>query len=143
MEKLGYHKRDLMVSDVKKRGTPSRTPKSNSSRRSISFTKTLNVQGGELQDKYDVLNDEYQQSENARKPYVPIASVEDVSEALFAEWEGELKQYSNASLRQKSQKQLYADASPVCAIDQGHETRGSEDGPGFGQAQRPCLVSEA
>ena len=60
-----------------------------------------------MQDKYEVLNSEYQQSEKrAEAVRSRIASVEDVSDALFTEWEGELKQYSNASLRQKSQKQL-------------------------------------
>ena len=32
--------------------------------------------------------------------------VENVSDALFDEWNAELKQYSNAALRQKSHKQL-------------------------------------
>ena len=35
-----------------------------------------------------------------------IAAVEDVSDALFDEWEGELDQYSSASLRQSSKRQL-------------------------------------
>lgn len=107
MEKLGYHKRDLMVSDVKKARDAQQDAKEQFKSALDRFTKTLNIQGGELQDKYDVLNDEYQQSEKrAQAVRTRIASVEDVSDALFTEWEGELKQYSNASLRQKSQKQL-------------------------------------
>ncbi|HET6822719.1 MAG TPA: DUF2959 family protein, partial [Anaerolineales bacterium] len=35
-----------------------------------------------------------------------IASVEDVSEALFREWNAELKEYSSSALRKKSQEQL-------------------------------------
>ena len=107
MEKLGYHKRDLMVSDVKKARDAQQDAKEQFKSALDRFTKTLNVQGGELQDKYDVLNDEYQHSEKrAQAVRNRIASVEDVSEALFKEWDGELKQYSNAALRQKSQKQL-------------------------------------
>jgi ElaB/YqjD/DUF883 family membrane-anchored ribosome-binding protein len=107
MEKLGYHKRDLMVTDVKKARDAQQEAKEQFKSALDRFTKTLNVPGGELQDKYDLLNDEYQQSEKrAQAVRSRIASVEDVSEALFTEWEGELKQYSNASLRQKSQKQL-------------------------------------
>jgi len=107
MEKLGYHKRDLMVSDVKKARDAQQDAKDQFKSALDRFTKTLNIQGGELQDKYDVLNEEYQQSEQrAQAVRSRIASVEDVSEALFTEWEGELKQYTNASLRQKSQKQL-------------------------------------
>ena len=107
MEKLGYHKRDLMVGDVKKARDAQQDAKEQFKSALDRFTKTLNIQGGELQDKYDVLNEEYQQSEKrAQAVRSRIASVEDVSDALFTEWEGELKQYSNASLRQKSQKQL-------------------------------------
>jgi len=107
MEKLGYHKRDLMVSDVKKARDAQQDAKEQFKSALDRFTKTLNIQGGELQDKYEVLNSEYQQSEKrAEAVRSRIASVEDVSDALFTEWEGELKQYSNASLRQKSQKQL-------------------------------------
>ena len=54
-----------------------------------------------------MLNKEYQQSENkAQSVRDRIASVENVSEALFKEWTAELKEYSSAALRQKSQKQL-------------------------------------
>lgn len=107
MEKLGYHKRDLMVSDVKKARDAQQDAKDQFKSALDRFTKTLNIQGGELQDKYDVLNEEYQRSEQrAQAVRSRINSVEDVSEALFTEWEGELKQYTNASLRQKSQKQL-------------------------------------
>ena len=107
MEKLGYHKRDLMVSDVKKARDAQQDAKEQFKSALDRFTKTLNVQGGELQEKYDVLNEEYQQSDKrAQAVRSRIASVEDVSEALFKEWDGELKQYSNATLRQKSQKQL-------------------------------------
>ncbi len=107
MEKLGYHKRDLMVSDVKKARDAQQDAKEQFKSALDRFTKTLSVQGGELQEKYDVLNEEYQQSDKrAQAVRSRIASVEDVSEALFKEWDGELKQYSNATLRQKSQKQL-------------------------------------
>lgn len=107
MEKLGYHKRDLMVSDVKKARDAQQEAKEQFKSALDRFTKTLSIQGGELQDKYDALNDEYQESEKrAQAVRSRIASVEDVSDALFTEWEGELKQYSNPSLRQKSQKQL-------------------------------------
>jgi hypothetical protein len=107
MEKLGYHKRDLMVSDVKKARDAQQDAKEQFKSALDRFTKTLNVQGGELQDKYEALNEEYQQSEKkAQAVRDRIASVENVSDALFDEWTGELKQYSNATLRQKSQKQL-------------------------------------
>jgi hypothetical protein len=67
----------------------------------------LDIQGGELQEKYEALNSEYERSEaKANAVRNRIASVEDVSEALFREWTAELKQYSSAALRKKSQEQL-------------------------------------
>lgn len=107
MEKIGYHKRDLMVSDVEKARDAQQEAKEQFKSALDRFTKTLNIEGGELQDKYDVLNAEYEQSEaKAQAVRDRIASVEDVSEALFEEWEAELDEYSSAALRKNSQKQL-------------------------------------
>ena len=107
MEKMGYHKRDLMVSNVEKARDAQQEAKEQFKSALDRFTKTLNIKGGELQEKYDVLNAEYEQSAaKAQAVRDRIASVEDVSAALFEEWEAELKEYSSASLRQNSQKQL-------------------------------------
>jgi hypothetical protein len=107
MEKFGYHKRDLLVRDVEKARDAQQEAKEQFKSALDRFTKTLDIQGGELQEKYESLNSEYERSEaKAKAVRNRIASVEDVSEALFAEWNDELKQYSSSSLRKKSQEQL-------------------------------------
>ena len=107
MEKMGYHKRDLMVSDVEKARDAQEEAKEQFKSALDRFTKTLNFKGGKLQEKYDTLNTEYERSEaKAQAVRDRIASVEDVSQALFAEWEAELKEYSSASLRKSSQSKL-------------------------------------
>src|SRR5680860_533604 len=107
MEKIGYHKRDLMVSDVEKARDAQEDAKEQFKSALDRFTTTLNIKGGELQDKYDVLNTEYERSEaKAQAVRDRIASVEDVSEALFDEWAAELKEYSSPALRKNSEKQL-------------------------------------
>ena len=107
MEKLGYHKRDLIVSDVKKARDAQQDAKEQFKSALDRFIKTLNIQGGELQEKYEVLNREYERSEEkAQSVRDRIASVEDVSDALFKEWTAELKQYSSDALRKSSQNQL-------------------------------------
>jgi hypothetical protein len=107
METMGYHKRDLMVSDVEKARDAQQEAKEQFKSALERFTTVLNVKGGELQDKYDTLNAEYEKSEaKAQAVRDRIASVEDVSAALFKEWEAELQEYSSASLRQNSQKKL-------------------------------------
>jgi hypothetical protein len=107
MEKMGYHKRDLMVSDVEKARDAQQEAKEQFKSALDRFTKTLNIKGGELQEKYEILNAEYEKSEaKANAVRDRIASVEDVSQALFEEWEAELKEYSSASLRKSSQGKL-------------------------------------
>jgi hypothetical protein len=107
MEKMGYHKRDLMVSNVEKARDAQQEAKEQFKSALDRFTTVLNINGGELQDKYDTLNTEYEKSEaKAQAVRDRIASVEDVSAALFKEWEAELQEYSSASLRQNSQKKL-------------------------------------
>ena len=107
MEKLGYHKRDLLVSDVEKARDAQQEAKEQFQTALEKFSTVLNFKGGELQDKYEKLNAEYQRSETkAEAVHQRIDSVEDVSEALFEEWEAELKEYSNANLRRTSQLKL-------------------------------------
>ena len=107
MEKLGYHKRDILMSDVKKARDSQEEAKEQFKTALEQFSTMLNVKGGALQDKYEKLNAEYQQSESkAQAVHDRIDSVENVSEALFEEWEIELGQYSNASLRRVSQQKL-------------------------------------
>ena len=107
MEKLGYHKRDLLVRDVTKARDAQQEAKEQFKSALDRFTKTLEIQGGELQEKYEALNSEYERSEaKANDVRKRIASVEDVSEALFREWNAELKEYSSSVLRKKSQDQL-------------------------------------
>jgi hypothetical protein len=107
MEKMGYHKRDLMVSDVEKARDAQKEAKEQFKSALNRFTTVLSIKGGELQDKYNTLNTEYERSEaKAQAVRDRIASVEDVSQALFEEWEAELKEYSSANLRRSSQAKL-------------------------------------
>ncbi len=107
MEKMGYHKRDLMVSDVEKARDAQQEAKEQFKSALERFTTVLNVKGGDLQAKYNTLNTEYEKSEaKANAVRNRIASVEDVSQALFEEWEAELKEYSSVNLRRSSQKKL-------------------------------------
>ena len=107
MEKLGYHKRDILVSDVQKARDSQEEAKEQFQTAFEQFSSVLNFKGGALQDKYEKLNAEYTRSETkAQAVHDRIASVENVSEALFDEWEMELGQYSKASLRRTSQQKL-------------------------------------
>ncbi len=107
MEKLGYHKRDILVSDVQKARDSQEEAKEQFKSAFEQFSTVLNFKGGALKEKYEKLNAEYQRSDSkAQAVHDRIDSVESVSEALFDEWEVELGQYSKVSLKRASQQTL-------------------------------------
>ena len=107
MEKLGYHKRDLMVNRVESARDAQQEAKEQFESALEKFAHVLKVDGGELEEKYEQLKTAYDKS-NARAETVRdrIEAVEDVSEALFDEWQAELDQYSSDSLRRSSARKL-------------------------------------
>jgi len=107
MEKLGYPKRDLMISRVKAAKESQDEAKTQFKSALEQFQVVLAFKGGELQDKYETLEKELAQSEKrAKAVHDKIASVENVSDALFKEWKGELKTYQSAKLRAASEVKL-------------------------------------
>ena len=107
MEKIGIHKRDIMVDRVEKARDSQEEAKEQFKSALEEFSSVLNFKGGDLEEKYNKLNDEYEESEEkASDVKRRIDAVEDVSEALFSEWEEELEQYSSQSLRRNSETKL-------------------------------------
>jgi len=107
MEKFGVHKRDIMVDRVEKARDSQDEAKEQFLSALDQFSQVLNYRGGKLEDKYKALQAEYDKSEaKAEEVRERIAAIENVSEALFAEWEKELEQYSNAELRRDSQRKM-------------------------------------
>ena len=107
MEKLGVHKRDIMVDRVQEARDSQEEAKEQFASALEEFSSVLNFKGGELEDKYKKLNAEYEESEEKAKDVRNrIESVENVAEALFEEWNDELSQYSSESMRRSSEKQL-------------------------------------
>jgi len=109
MEKIGIHKRDIMVDRVKAARDSQNEAKEQFLTAMEQFKSVVKFQGGDLEDKYNKLNETLEQSEaKADAVRKRISAVEDVSEALFSEWRGEIKQYSSNSLRQSSQRKYDA-----------------------------------
>jgi hypothetical protein len=109
LEQFGYHKRDLLISRVEDARDSQEEAKEQFKSALEKFSAVLHVDGGELEDKYKQLKAELERSESIAST-VPdrIQAVENVSEALFKEWEGELDQYTNEKLRRDSARQLNA-----------------------------------
>lgn len=107
MEKLGYAKRDLMVSRVKNAQETQEETKEQFASALQRFKSVVEFDGGSLEDRYDALNSEYEKSVNKSDELSSrIGDIEDVAEALFDEWEDELEEYTSASLRRTSAERL-------------------------------------
>lgn len=107
MEKAGIHKRDILVDRVEDARDSQQHAKEQFKDALERYRSVVEVKGGDLQKRYDALNSEYEASVvSARNVRSRIEAVEDVADALFKEWECELKQYSNASLKSASAKEL-------------------------------------
>jgi len=105
MEKLGVHKRDIMVDRVKAARDTQNEAKEQFLTAMEQFKSVVNFQGGDLEERYNELNATLRKSETeAEAVRKRIDAVEDVSEALFDEWRAEIKQYSSDSLRRASQR---------------------------------------
>ncbi|MDH3253942.1 MAG: DUF2959 domain-containing protein [Acidobacteriota bacterium] len=106
-EKLGYEKRDLLRSNVE-------DVREDQEAVSEQFVNTLErirqlygLEASELEAAYDRFKAAYEKSENkAAALRERIDKVEEVAGDLFAEWERELGEISDASLRAKSRLQL-------------------------------------
>ncbi len=107
LEKAGYHKRDILVERVGKARDAQQQGKEQFKSALEKFSSVLNFKGGQLENKYQQLNEEYENSEAAADEVRDrIDAVESVAEALFEEWEEELDQYTNASLKRDSRDKL-------------------------------------
>jgi hypothetical protein len=107
MERFGIEKREILVDRVEEARDSQEEAKEQFASALEQFTVLLNFQGGELQEVYDRLNSEFEDSE-ARAAEVSdrIRAVERVSEDLFDEWEDELELYTDQNLRASSERTL-------------------------------------
>lgn len=107
MEQVGVHKRDIMVDRVEDAKQSQQEAQQEFTSALEALSALTNFDGGELETVYNQINDKYEASESAAQDVSDrIAAIEDVSEALFAEWEQELDLYSSASLRRSSEQKL-------------------------------------
>lgn len=107
MEKVGVHKRDILIDRVEETKDSQQESQEEFQSALERLTTLINFDGGELQDAYNQLNDDYESSLAAANDVsTNINKVEDVADALFEEWRDELEQYKSASLKRESNKKL-------------------------------------
>jgi SMC interacting uncharacterized protein involved in chromosome segregation len=107
MEKVGIHKRDILVDrvdDARDAQTDAQEEFKSALQR---LDELLKFDGGELEARYNALNDDYESSKAAaERVYDRIEAIDDVAQALFDEWQEELGMYSNDAMRRESERSL-------------------------------------
>lgn len=107
MEKVGIHKRDIMVDRVEEARDSQAAAQEQFKSALQRFDAVIRLKETDLKKAYDSLNTEYESSrEAAERVSSRIAKVESIAEDLFAEWEAELAEYQNKELRRSSKEQL-------------------------------------
>jgi len=107
MEKVGIHKRDIMVDRVEDARDAQGEAQQQFKSALEQFDAVVKLKETDLKKAYDNLNGEYEASEEvAEKVSSRIEKVESVADALFDEWEDELDLYESKDLRKSSKDQL-------------------------------------
>ena len=107
MEKVGIHKRDIMVDRVVEAKESQQEAQAQFKSALEEMSALINFDGGELEAQYHVIQDQYEDSKEAADLVSSrIEKIEDVSYALFDEWQDEIGQISSASLKRKSTSKL-------------------------------------
>ncbi len=107
MEKMGTHKRDILVDRVEEGKEAQEIARAEFSSAFEEFLAVSEVGVGDIKSAYDRIQDSFNRSEKrAKVVWERIHSIKRVSKALFKEWESELGQYANQDLRQASEDQM-------------------------------------
>ena len=107
MEKVGIPKREIMVDRVEDARDSQADAQGQFTSALDQFNSVVKLEETDLKKAYDRLNDEYEDCKKAAENVSSrIAKVEDVSDALFDEWQDELAEYQSAELRRSSKEKL-------------------------------------
>jgi hypothetical protein len=107
IESTGQHKRDILVTRVEHARDSLEEAKQQFQTALDKFSQLTRFDGGDLEDVYRQLKLEFDYSHaKALAVQDRIDAVQDVAAALFAEWESELDQYSNRTLRSSSRQKM-------------------------------------
>ncbi|HEX2493080.1 MAG TPA: DUF2959 domain-containing protein [Steroidobacter sp.] len=107
MESIGIEKRDVLVDRIEETRDAQESAKEQFTSALDQFRKLVKVDAGDLERTYDRVTREYERSQQrAQQTTDRINAVEQVAADLFEEWEDELLEYSNASMRSDGERLL-------------------------------------
>ena len=108
-ESIGEHKREIVVYQVEQVCVSLQETRDEFEDALERFKNLVCVNESGLEHKYNLLNRQYQFCRTKSDAVSNrIKAIEEVSEALFGEWEKELNEYTNRALRNSSKQQLKA-----------------------------------
>lgn len=103
MEKVGIHKRDIMVDRVVDAKESQQEAQEQFKSALEEMTALTNFDGGDLEALYNVIQEQYDDSKEAAEDVSSrIKKIEEVSDALFEEWQDEIEEISSSNLRRQS-----------------------------------------
>ncbi|MGR9101315.1 MAG: DUF2959 domain-containing protein [Gammaproteobacteria bacterium] len=106
-ESLGQHKRDIVVCRVEDACGTLQETRNQFEDALDHFKSIVEYDGGSLEMRYKILKRHFDISQSkAGAVSDKIRAIEEVTEALFLEWETELEQYTNRTLKAQSRQQL-------------------------------------
>jgi hypothetical protein len=106
-ETIGEHKREIVVYQVERACTSLQDTRNEFEDALVKFKSLVNVNETSLEQKYHLLNRQYQFCRSKSDAVSDrIRAIEEVSYALFLEWEGVLNEYNDRTLRNNSKQQL-------------------------------------
>jgi len=104
---LGHHKRDIVVVQVDLACESLKDSRDQFVDALEKFKTIVRVEEDSLEQRYQQLKKRYDACRSKADQFSQrIQAIEQVSDALFDEWEAELELYSNRTLRSRSQQQL-------------------------------------
>lgn len=107
LEKVGIHKRDLLVDNVEDARDSQAETREQLVTAYEELTALIGFDGGELEARYKRLSKEVERSQDAIDELDGhLADIDRVSRDLFKEWEAELDLYNNATLRADQAQKL-------------------------------------
>lgn len=100
LEKVGIHKRDILVDRVEDARDAQADTRENLVSAYEELSSLVGYEGGQLQDKYEQLSDAVDDAGDATEELDDhLVAIDRVSEDLFDEWESELDLYTDQRLR--------------------------------------------
>jgi hypothetical protein len=107
MERFGVEKRHILVDRVEEGSEAQREAQEQFQTALERFKAVSGFDGGELEEQYSTLSEQYDRCESrANDVRERVASIDQVAEDLFAEWEQEIGQIQNQALKRDSQAKL-------------------------------------